>query len=140
MDDTFDEKTKNITEATMVEHKKQLIKHKEDKDLKNIDKITEVLFSLRLHALNTAKNLKKFFIYEFIKNDVFCLTDDSKGNQFILDMFEFHNFNLTQALLGLLSVIASSYIGRDYLIQNGTSIIERVLQVRLVIIHIFYLL
>jgi len=46
MDDSYDEKTKKITEATMIEHKKQLIKHKEEK---HIDKTTEVLFSLRLH-------------------------------------------------------------------------------------------
>lgn len=128
MDDSYDEKTKKITEATMIEHKKQLIKHKEEK---HIDKTTEVLFSLRLHALNTTKNLKKFFIYEFIKNDVFCLTDNSKGNKFVIEMFEFNNFNLTQALLALLSIIASSSVGRDYLIQNGISIVEKVLQVKL---------
>jgi len=46
-------------------------------------------------------------------------------------MFEFNNFNLTQALLALLSIIASSSVGRDYLIQNGISIVEKVLQVKL---------
>ncbi len=129
MDDIFDEKNKNITEATMLEHKKQLIRHKEDKDEKHVLNTTEVLFSLRLHALQTSTNLKKFFIYEFIKNDVFCLTDDTKGNQFILEMFEINNFSLTQALLALLSIIASSGVGRDYLIQNGISIVDKVIQV-----------
>ena len=67
----------------MIEHKKQLVRHKEDKENKtHIDKTTEVIFSLRLHALNTAKNLKKFFTFIDFK---FVILDCGSAMKYIRD-------------------------------------------------------
>ena len=98
MSDEWDEKTEIMNQTVMIEHKKKLNKAKEDKNTENI---IEVLLSLRVNALQISPELRKNLVYELIRNDILNI-EETKSNQFVLDLLNFHAYNLRHATISLI--------------------------------------
>lgn len=79
--------------------------------------IIEVLLSLRVNALQIAPELRKNLVYEIIRNDVFLLTTKA-GNQFLQELLSINVVGLRHALLSLISIVASTLKGVEYLLTN----------------------
>lgn len=125
MSDEWDEKTEIMNQAVMMEHKKKLFKAKEQKNNENI---IEVLLSLRVNALQISPELRKNLVYELIRNDILNI-EESKDNTFVLDFLSYHAYNLRHATLSLISIIAATYKGVEYLMTNGSSIVEKIIEI-----------
>lgn len=124
--DEWDEKTEIMNQAVMMEHKKKLFKAKEEKNNENL---IEVLLSLRVNALQISPELRKNLIYELIRNDVLNI-EESKDNTFVIDLLSFHAYNLRHAMLSLISIIAATYKGVEYLMSNGPGVVEKIIEVK----------
>ncbi len=133
--DDWDEKTEFMNQAVMLEHKKKLISAK---DSKNNENIIEVLLSLRVNALQISPELRKNLVYELIRNDVLNL-EETKENMFVLDLLNVHAYNLKHATLSLISIISATFKGVEYLMSNGPSILEKIIEVILFYFILFYL-
>lgn len=125
MTDEWDEKTEIMNQAVMMEHKKKLFKAKDEKNNENI---IEVLLSLRVNALQVNPELRKNLVYELIRNDILNI-EELKSNSFIIDLLSYHAYNLRHAILSLISIIAATYKGVEYLMMNGSTIVERVIEI-----------
>ena len=125
MSDEWDEKTEIMSQPVMMEHKKKLNKAKEEKNTENI---IEVLLSLRVNALQISPELRKNLVYELIRNDILNI-EETKSNQFVLDLLGFHAYNLRHATLSLISIISATYKGVEYLMSNGPSIVEKIIEI-----------
>ena len=88
----------------------------------DIHNVIEVLLSLRVNALQIAPELRKNLVYEIIRNDVFLLTSRAK-NQFLLELLAIENPGLRHAILSLISIVASTLKGVEYLLCNDQMII-----------------
>ena len=117
MSDEWDEKTEIMSQPVMMEHKKKLNKAKEEKNTENI---IEVLLSLRVNALQISPELRKNLVYELIRNDIL---------KFVLDLLGFHAYNLRHATLSLISIISATYKGVEYLMSNGPTIVEKIIEI-----------
>lgn len=114
-----------FSEAVMMEHKKKLIAAKEENNLENI---IEVLLSLRVNALQISPELRKNLVYELIRNDIFLITS-KKNNQFLLELLAISSHALKHALCALISVIASTYKGVEYLVENDQTILQKIVDI-----------
>lgn len=114
-----------FSEAVMMEHKTKLIKAKDEKNLENI---IEVLLSLRVNALQISPELRKNLVYELIRNDIFQI-ESTKSNAFILDLLEISSHALKHALCALISVIASTLKGVEYLVTNDHAVLQKIIDV-----------
>lgn len=135
MTDDWDEKTEIMNQAVMLEHKKKLNK---SKDEKNHENIIEVLLSLRVNALQISPELRKNLVYELIRNDILNI-EDKKSDQFVLDLLSYHAYNLRHATLSLISIIAATYKGVEYLMSNSGKIVEKIIEVSRFILFFFRL-
>ena len=116
-----------ITEQVMQEHKTKLMNHYKEK---NIDGIIEVLLSLRVNALQIAPELRKNLVYELIRNDIFLITENDSF-EFPLGILEINNSSLKHAITSLVSVIASTLKGVEYLShKNKMQVIEKIIKVK----------
>ena len=125
MNDEWDEKNELMSQTVMQEHKKKLLKSKEDK---NNDSIMEILLSLRVNALQISPELRKNLVYELIRNDILNI-EENKNNNFVIDLLSFQSYNLRHATLSLISIIAATYKGVEYLMIVNSSIIEKIIEV-----------
>lgn len=125
LSEDWDEKTEIMNQAVMIEHKKKLLKAKEEKNNENV---IEVLLSLRVNALQISPELRKNLVYEMIRNDILNI-EESKENSFVLDLLSVHAYNLRHATLSLISIIAATYKGVEYLMTNNSSIIEKIIEI-----------
>lgn len=111
----------------MQEHKTKLLAHFKEK---NIDGIIEVLLSLRVNALQIAPELRKNLVYELVRNDIFLITEQDNLD-FPLGILEINNSSLKHAITSLISVIASTLKGVEYLIhRNKMQIVEKIIKVK----------
>ena len=81
-----------------------------------------MLLSLRVNALQIAPELRKNLVYEIIRNDIFLLNGRTK-NQFLLELLGIKQESLRHALLSLISIIASTLKGVEYLLTNDQMVI-----------------
>ena len=114
-------------ETVMFEHKKKLISAK---DKNNVEGIIEVLLSLRVNALQISPELRKNLVYELIRNDLFLIAA-KRNNNFLLDLLTIPSTGLKHALYAMISVIVSTLKGVEYIVENNTSILQRIIDVRL---------
>jgi len=114
-----------MTSSQMKDNKKKLIKFNQEKNFENL---MEVILAFRVNALQIAPELRKSFVYELLKVDIFCI-EESKDNTFVIDLLAYHAYNLRHATLSLISIISSTFKGVEYLLTNGCSIIEKVIDV-----------
>jgi hypothetical protein len=119
------DKSELFSEAVMQEHKKKLIDAKNENNLENI---IEVLLSLRVNALQVSPELRKNLVYELIRNDIFLITC-KKSNTFALELLGISSHALKHALCALISVIVSTPKGVEYIVENGTGILQRIIDV-----------
>jgi hypothetical protein len=83
-------------------------------------------------------------VAELIKSDVFFITNGippvtatsqpkkpqiAPTNQFVIDLLDIQNGGLRHAICAMISVIASTARGVDYLTQAGLSIVEKVIRI-----------
>jgi len=115
-----------ITEQVMQEHKTKLMTHYKEK---NVDGIIEVLLSLRVNALQIAPELRKNLVYELVRNDIFLITENDSF-EFPMGILEINNSSLKHAITSLISVIASTLKGVEYLShKNKMQIVEKIIKV-----------
>jgi len=96
-----------------------------------VENIIEVLLSLRVNALQISPELRRNLVNELIKNDMFLITQN-KNMSFIMDLLNINTANahgLKHAICALISVIASTIKGVDYLTQIDLSIAEKVIEI-----------
>ena len=84
--------------------------------------------SLRVNALQISPELRKNLVYELIRNDVLNI-EEMKDNLFVIDLLKVHAYNLKHATLSLISIIAATFKGVEYLMSNGPSILEKIIEV-----------
>ena len=125
MSDSWDENTKTINQAVMIEHKNNL---KKAKDEKNNDKIVEILLSLRVYALQIQPELRRNLVEDLIENDILFIQENN-SDKFVLDLLNTHSYSMKHAILSLISIISSTFKGVEYLNSNGSSIIEKVMDI-----------
>ena len=111
-----------VTESVLHEHKTKLYKNLMDK---NVEGITEVLLSLRVNALQIAPELRKNLVYELIRNDLFNY--ENNEYKLLIDLLSIQNDKLQTALISIISVVASTLKGVDYLTQDSEKQILRIL-------------
>ncbi len=114
-----------FSETVMLEHKKKLMNAKDENNLENI---IEVLLSLRVNALQISPELRKNLVYELIRNDIFLITG-RKNNQFLLELLAMSSNALKHALCALISVISSTFKGVEYLVENDTGVLQKIVEV-----------
>lgn len=61
-------------------------------------------------------------VYEIIRNDVFLLNSRAK-NQFLLELLAIEDASIRHALLSLVSIVASTLKGVEYMLSNDQMII-----------------
>jgi hypothetical protein len=98
------------------------------KDENNVENIIEVLLSLRVNALQISPELRRNLVTELIKNDMFLITQN-KNNSFVMDLLNINSHGLKHAICALVSVIASTVKGVDYLTQIDLVITEKVIEI-----------
>ena len=84
--------------------------------------------SLRVNALQISPELRKNLVYELIRNDVLNI-EEKKNDNFVLDLLSYHAYNLRHATLSLVSIIAATYKGVEYLMSNSGKILEKIIEV-----------
>jgi hypothetical protein len=114
-----------FSEGVMIEHKNKLLKAKDEN---NLEAIIEVLLSLRVNALQISPELRKNLVYELIRNDIF-LINHKNNNVFILDLLAINSHALKHAICALVSVIASTLKGVEYMVQVDFSILQKIIDV-----------
>jgi len=119
------EKSELFSEAVMTEHKQKLIKAKDEK---NVENIIEVLLSLRVNALQISPEQRRSLVTELIRNDIFSITKNS-SNKFVLDLLDISSHGLKHAICALISVIASTPQGVEYLIQVDMEIVKKTIEI-----------
>ena len=67
-------------------------------------------------------------VSELIKNDMFLITQN-KNNSFVMDLLNINSHGLKHAICALISVIASTIKGVDYLTQIDLAIAEKVIEI-----------
>lgn len=107
----------------MTEHKVKLIKAKDDNNTENV---IEVLLSLRVNALQISPEQRRSLVAELIKNDMFLISKNSNTN-FVIELLDINSHGLKHAICALISVIASTPQGVEYLISHDTRIPEKVI-------------
>ena len=110
----------------MHEHKTKLMKNYHEDNIKGM---IEVLLSLRVNILQIAPELRKNLVYELIRNDIFH--HEECDYVFLLEILNIPNPKLEPAIVSLVSVIASTLKGLDYLTQDKENVvIRRIIEVR----------
>jgi hypothetical protein len=114
-----------MSQSSLLDIKSKLLKAKDEK--KN-ETLIELLYSLRVHGLQIPSEQRKKFVNELIKNDIFYLTD-SKEKGFIINLLTMHAYNIRHALLSNISILVSCYKGVEYIISNGFTILNKIIEV-----------
>ena len=115
-----------ITETVMQEHKQKFLKHLRDN---NTDSLVEVLLSLRVNALQIAPELRKNLVYELIRNDIFTIEAENNFSV-VMRILAVENNALKHAVTSLISVIASTLKGVEYLTHgNDMTIVRSVVKI-----------
>lgn len=114
-----------FSEAVMSDHKQRLIEAKANGD---IHQIIEVLLSLRVNALQIAPELRKNLVYEIIRNDIFLLNTKHR-NLFLLELLETQQKNLQHSLFSLISIVASTLKGVEYLLTNDQMVVMMLIEI-----------
>lgn len=134
-----------FSEAVLGDHKSKLLKAKEIDN--NVENIIEVLLSLRVHALQISPELRRHLVNELIRADIFYISNGIPAtfgqvkkalslpiglapmNHFVVDLLDNPAPGLRHAICAMVSVIASTPRGVDYLTQAGMQILEKVISI-----------
>ena len=83
------------------------------------DTIIEVLLSLRVNALQISPELRLNLVAELIKNDIFLIRQ-KRSNQFLIELMQIESVGLKHAICALISVVACTGAGMEYLTEFGS--------------------
>lgn len=122
--DYWDEKIEMLTLEKMKEKKKLLIQANKDK---NNEKIVELLLDFRVNALQIDPDLRSQFINQCVEINLFDLS--SGEPTLVLDLLNYHAFNIRHAVLSVVSIMSSILQGVDYFLTSGFQIIARVFEI-----------
>lgn len=84
------------------------------KDEGNVENLIEVLLSLRVNALQISPELRRSLVTELLRTDMFLITQN-KSNVFLMEVLNLQSHGLKHAICALISVIASTVKGVEYL-------------------------
>lgn len=70
---------------------------------------------MRVNALQISPEMRRALVAELIKNDMF-LIHEKKENKFVMDLLNMQSHGLRHAICALISVVASTVKGVEYLI------------------------
>lgn len=93
-----------------------------------IETIVEVLLSLRVNALQIAPEQRLKLIAEFVKNDIFLIRQH-KSSDFLVELLQIESVSLNHAICSLVSVVACTPSGVDYLTMHGLQVPKMVLDI-----------
>jgi hypothetical protein len=125
MSDEWSEQTDIMSQSEIQENKRKL---KQAKQEKNTENLIEILLAYRVNALQIVPELRKNLVYELINNDIFFI-EETKSNQFVLDLLNIHAYNLRHATLSVLSIISATFKGVEYLIKYGFGLLEKIIEI-----------
>jgi len=98
------------------------------KDEGNVENLIEVLLSLRVNALQISPELRRNLVTELMRTDMFMITQN-KNNNFVMEILNLNSHGLKHAICALISVMASTVKGVEYLIQSNLEILEKVIEI-----------
>jgi hypothetical protein len=98
------------------------------KNDQSIDTIVEVLLSLRVNALQISPELRSNLVNELIKNDIFLIRQN-KNTNFLVDLMSMESVGLKHAICSLVSVVACTSQGVDYLTLHGNAVVRQVIDI-----------
>ena len=98
------------------------------KDENNVENVIEVLLSLRVNALQISPEQRRALVTELIRNDMFMINKNN-DNSFVLDLLNIKSHGLKHAICALISVIASTPQGVDYLITKDKEILIKCIEI-----------
>ena len=55
--------------------------------------------------------------------------EETKSNQFVLDLLNVHAYNLRHATLSVVSIISATFKGVEYLIKYGFGLLEKIIEI-----------
>jgi hypothetical protein len=93
-----------------------------------IETIVEVLLSLRVNALQIAPEQRLKLIAEFVKNDIFFIRQH-KSSDFLVELMQIESVSLNHAICSLISVVACTPSGVDYLTTHGLQVPKMALDI-----------
>jgi hypothetical protein len=127
MSEEWNDNTKTVNQAVLQEHKKALLKAKE---ANKEEDIVEALLSLRLYGLDMKTNeLRANFINEMVANDLLYIKE--KNNVFVMSLLEIELYSLKQTTISIISILASTEKGADYITSQGYEIVEFIIKVKI---------
>jgi hypothetical protein len=98
------------------------------KDEGNVENLIEVLLSLRVNALQISPELRRSLVTELLRNDMFLITQN-KSNAFVMEILNINSHGLKHAICALISVIASTVKGVEYLTQIDLDVTDKVIEI-----------
>lgn len=83
-----------------------------------VENVIEVLLSLRVNALQISPEQRHNLVSELIRNDIFMIRHN-KSTQFLIEIMSIESVGLKHAVCSLISVVACTQQGVDYLTLHG---------------------
>ena len=80
-----------------------------------MEAVIEVLLSLRVNALQISPELRRSLVTELIRNDIFFIRQHG-GVRFLSDLLQIDQSGLKHAVCAMISVVASTSQGVEYLL------------------------
>jgi len=120
-----DDKSQLFSDAVLSEHKNKLMKAKDEG---NVENLIEVLLSLRVNALQISPELRRSLVTELLRTDMFLISQN-KSNAFVMEVLNLNSHGLKHAICALISVIASTVKGVEYLTQVNVEIVDKVIEI-----------
>ena len=87
-----------------------------DEEAKPEDTLSEILLSLRVNALQIPPEHRRDFVDQLVKIDIFNITA-TKSLEFVMFMLNQNSHNLKHSLSAVLSILASTPNGIEYLVK-----------------------
>jgi len=109
-----------FSDAVLQDHKNKMIRAKQDGHIENI---IEVLLSLRVNALQISPEQRQNLVNELIKNDIFLIRQEQR-TQFLIELLQIESVGLKHAICSLISVVACTATGVEYLTLHGNQIVK----------------
>ena len=120
-----DSNSQLFSEQVLQDHKNKMVRAKNDGMVENI---VEVLLSLRVNALQISPEQRPNLVSELIKNDIFMIRAH-KGTGFLIDLMAMESVGLKHAVCSLISVVACTQQGVDYLTLFGNAVVRQIMDI-----------
>jgi hypothetical protein len=80
-----------------------------------------------VNALQISPELRQSLVTELIKNDIFLIRQ-KRSNSFLIELIKIESVGLKHAICALISVVACTIGGVDYLTEFGSQVVKEVVE------------